>query len=119
MSKRLVFQTGIGICLVGVAYWLTSYVLSPFPGITPDNCNRIRPGMTIQAVEYILGASATKSYSYLDDSGKVAGSTAYWYGGRWTGAYIVQIEFGPDGTVNSVSLSLYGIGPAPKRGDRW
>ena len=53
MSKR-VFFCGVALVLVAVAFLLTDQLLWE-PGVTAANVRQLRPGMTMQEVEGILG----------------------------------------------------------------
>jgi hypothetical protein len=53
MSRR-VFLLGLGIVLVAVAFVLTDALLWQ-AGVTEANVNRIRPGMSLEQAESILG----------------------------------------------------------------
>src|SRR5262245_30071713 len=53
--SRQVFLSGVGICVIALAFLLTCHLLPPEPGITEANCRRSRTEMTLQQVEAILG----------------------------------------------------------------
>ena len=65
MSRRI-YLLGVGLALVALALAFTDWALSFQPGVTEANARRIRPGMTQEAVESLLGG---KPY----------------HGGRWVG----------------------------------
>jgi hypothetical protein len=52
---RWVFMLGIGLVVVAVAFVVTDELLSAQPGVTERNVRRIRPGMTLEEVEALLG----------------------------------------------------------------
>jgi hypothetical protein len=54
MSRR-VYLLGVGLALVALALVITEAALGPPPGVTQPNVHRIRPGMTMQEVEALLG----------------------------------------------------------------
>jgi hypothetical protein len=117
MSKGLVVQGLIGAVLTLLTFGLTHWLLSPFPGISEANCDRIRPGMTLQQVEAILGGPPTYRYSFIvDDRGKMEFVMLWYSGGRRevheTGERIAEVGFTPGGRVTSVRLEICGIGPA-------
>jgi hypothetical protein len=55
---RHVFLSGIALYLLTLAFLLTEH-LTFTPGVTERNCRRIRPGMSLEEVERILGRSAS------------------------------------------------------------
>jgi hypothetical protein len=57
MSKRT-FLLGACVAVLGLAFAFTNLALSTLPGVTWANCGRIRPGMTLQDVEELLGGQA-------------------------------------------------------------
>jgi hypothetical protein len=61
--SRLVFRLGVGIALVALAFVVTDHVLTPpfTPGATEANVKRLRPGMTPEEVDAILGVPAAAS----------------------------------------------------------
>jgi hypothetical protein len=100
MKKRLAVQGLIGVVVILVAFWLTNWLLSPFPGVSESNCDRIRPGMSLTQVQDILGGPPTEKYSYVDDQG-IEDRYRVWRSGE----YIVTVQFWPDLRVRSVRLS--------------
>src|SRR5436305_652452 len=79
MNKRLAMQTMIGIVLVLLAYWLTHWLLSPFPGVTQENGARIHPGMTLKQVETILGPIRKEDLLWwVDEQGRPDGGQGFW-----------------------------------------
>jgi hypothetical protein len=59
---RLVYLTGLALLLLCGAFLLTDRLLH-LPGITEANVKRIRRGMTLTAVERLLGGPATPERS--------------------------------------------------------
>ena len=57
MSRR-VYLLGAGLALVALALAVTDWALSLRPGVTEANAKRIRPGMTVQQVEGLMGGPA-------------------------------------------------------------
>src|SRR5262245_2106599 len=57
MSRR-VYLLGVGVVLVALALVVTDQVISAQPGVTERNVRRIRPGMTPEEVEALLGGPA-------------------------------------------------------------
>jgi hypothetical protein len=53
--SRKVYSLGAGLALVALGLAFTGWVLSLQPGVTEANVRRIRPGMTQQPVENLLG----------------------------------------------------------------
>ena len=53
MSRR-VYLLGLGLALVALAFVVTDALLWE-PGVTEANVKRIRPGMTLEQVERLLG----------------------------------------------------------------
>jgi hypothetical protein len=62
---RGVYLLGVGLALVALALALTDWALCPRPGVTAENVQRIRLGMTVHQVELLLGRPA--------DSGRIVG----------------------------------------------
>src|SRR5262245_4174386 len=58
MSKQ-VYLLGVGVALVALAFAVTHQLLTPPPGVTEANVTRLRPGMTLNQVEAILGDRPT------------------------------------------------------------
>src|SRR5262245_43866406 len=54
MSRR-VYLLGVGLALVALLLAVTDGALGPSPGVTEANFRRIRPGMTFDEVDAILG----------------------------------------------------------------
>src|SRR5262245_5710010 len=79
MRKRLAVYATIAFAVVIPGFWLTHWLLSPFPGVTRENCARLRPGMTVQQVEAILGGPAGDRLWWVDEQGKLDGGDGHWY----------------------------------------
>src|SRR5437868_2415316 len=60
VMPRWVFLLGVGLLLVAGAFVVTDAALAPTPGVTGENCDRIRKGMTLANVEAILGGPASQ-----------------------------------------------------------
>jgi hypothetical protein len=54
MSKQ-VYRLGIAVALVSLGFVVTNQLLTPPPGVTEVNVKRLRPGMTLDQIEAILG----------------------------------------------------------------
>ncbi len=54
MNKHT-FLSGVALVLVALAFLLTDWLLTPPPGVTEANVKRLRPGMTVEQIEAILG----------------------------------------------------------------
>jgi hypothetical protein len=52
---RFIYLLGLGLALIGLALAVTDWVIGTAPGVTEANVRRIRPGMTLEQVEAILG----------------------------------------------------------------
>jgi hypothetical protein len=90
---RLVYAAGFGLLLVAGAFLLTDWLLTPPPGATEANSNRIRPGMTLRRVERVLGGPPLE--------GGARGSQLGW----WVGdAGLVAVEFDAAGRVTSAGF---------------
>jgi hypothetical protein len=61
MSRR-VYLLGVGLALVALALAVTDWALSLRYGVTEANYRRIRPGMTLEQVEAILGPPGGTGY---------------------------------------------------------
>jgi hypothetical protein len=81
--SRGVYLLGVGIVLVAGAFLLTDRLLWR-PGVTEANVRRIRPGMTVQQVEGLLGGPARYPVSQNDGWDR-----------SWAGLW-----FGPDGVAD-------------------
>src|SRR5947209_5536895 len=65
MSKR-VFLCGLALAVVALAFLLTDHLLEQLcwePGVTAASVRRIRPGMTVQEVEAMLGGPDSSSWA--------------------------------------------------------
>jgi hypothetical protein len=88
---RSIYLLGLGLVLIGLALAVTDWVKGPAPGITEANVRRIRPGMTLEEVEAILGREC------------------YWAasaGGTITNWFIDYEWFGVDGVASVRFVSL-------------
>jgi hypothetical protein len=52
---RRVHLLGVGLALVALGLVFTDWMLTPPPGVTAANVERIWPGMTVEAVAVIFG----------------------------------------------------------------
>jgi hypothetical protein len=100
MSRR-VYLLGVGLALVALALALTDWALTPGTGPTEANARRIRPGMTLEEVEALLGGPAGLEYPLVEWSGR---TPKRWqverWGREWTGtAGRVVVSFGRDDRV--------------------
>jgi hypothetical protein len=83
MTKRLVLHGLIGATAVLLAFWVTHWLLSPFPGVSKENFARIRPGMSLKEVEAILGPlSKDHQLWWVDEQGRPDGGQGFWFD-RW------------------------------------
>jgi hypothetical protein len=90
--SRGVFLLGVGIVLLAGAFLLTDRLLFT-PGVTEANVRRIRPGMSVQQVEGLLGGPA-KSTRRNGCSGR--GPLPWW--GCWVGSEgFATVHFDPHG----------------------
>src|SRR5215468_9888483 len=55
---RRVYLLGLGLALVGLALAFTDWAMSLRPGVTEANVKRVRPGITPEEVEALLGGPA-------------------------------------------------------------
>ena len=55
---RLIYLLGVCVAVVALALAVTDWALSLRPGVTQANVRRIRPGMTPEEVESLLGGPA-------------------------------------------------------------
>src|SRR5262249_36879003 len=53
--SRQVYLLGAGLALVALSLAFTDWALTLRPGVTKANVKRVRPGMTVEEVEAILG----------------------------------------------------------------
>src|SRR4051794_40501829 len=53
--SRGVYQLGVGMALVALAFVVTDWALSLRPGVTEANVKRVRPGMRLEEVRRLLG----------------------------------------------------------------
>jgi hypothetical protein len=58
MRLRRGVSVAIALCLLVLGWGLTTRLLKPPPGVTLENCQRVRAGMMLQDVEAILGPAA-------------------------------------------------------------
>jgi hypothetical protein len=97
MSKRRVLL-GAGLLallgLAGLVAWLTPH---PGAGITQENTERIRPGMSEAEVEAVLGCPAGnysgKDVDVLQEKGELA---AGWSGNAWDGPVAYRLWVGDE-----------------------
>jgi hypothetical protein len=91
MSRR-VYLLGVGLALVALALAFTDWALSLRPGVTESNVRRIRPGMTLEQVESILGSHPSER---IDRWRGGTPDACAWYG---AGGYVI-VDFRKDGGV--------------------
>jgi hypothetical protein len=53
--SRQVYLLGVALVLLALGFLITEAALGSRPGVTEANVKRIRPGMTLGAVEVLLG----------------------------------------------------------------
>ncbi len=93
--RRPVYLLGVAIALVAGAFALTDALLTPPPGVTEANARHIRPGMTWEEVEKVLGGPGEPVFEF----GNGLGTGLY----TWRGAdgevfvwfHRIQIALGP------------------------
>jgi hypothetical protein len=71
--KRVV-SFGITACVLLLAFGLTKRLLGPAPGITQENSQRVRAGMTYQEVEAIFGGPPQKATDVFPPRGMFRGN---------------------------------------------
>jgi hypothetical protein len=93
---RLVYLSGVGLLLVGLAFVVTDRLLAPppTPGITEANVRRLRPGMTPDEIEAVLGPRPV-----LYVSGAFNGATSQ----RWSGRDLFGRPLGGFGAAEEFS----------------
>jgi hypothetical protein len=72
---KLVFMTGVALCVVTIAFLLTDRLLFP-PCV--ENAQRVRLGMTQQEVEAVLGRAADHTLGLWDIRLRHIGSWQVW-----------------------------------------
>jgi hypothetical protein len=55
MWKRVFLGLALTLCLAAAGLWLTAWLTTPTPGVTPENFQRLRWGMGKSAVERLMG----------------------------------------------------------------
>jgi hypothetical protein len=85
MTRR-VYLLGIGLALVSLALIITEAAVTPRAGITPENFQRIRKGMTLAEVRRILGSPTGGPHL-----GRGRGTSYWWEEGN----HRVIASFGP------------------------
>lgn len=77
---RLVYGVGVGVAVVAAALAFTDLALRLQPGATAANVRLLRPGMTLQEVEAVLGGGGVCDWAVGSCSGHNRASY------RWSGA---------------------------------
>ncbi len=81
MTKRLgmqVLMAGAGVAICWAV--LSRTVFGPHPGVLPENCERILPGMSVEQVEEIIGGPPRKLIWSADEYGRTVSGVGVWYG---------------------------------------
>jgi hypothetical protein len=94
MSGR-VYLLGVGVALVALALAVTDWALSLQPGVTEANGRRIRPGMTLQEGEVILGGRGHVLLGTPDEEG--SGQIIVWSGADGYVIIVTEYPFGENG----------------------
>ena len=87
---RGVYLLGVGLALVALALAFTDWALSLRYGVTEENFQRIREGMTLQEVESILGRAGDQ----------LPGWAYVWEGANWR----ILVGVGAEGRVTGKAL---------------
>jgi hypothetical protein len=87
----LTYFTGLALLLLAGAFLLTDHLLTPPPGVTEVNAQRIKAGMSRAWAERILGGPPA-----LEVPVNRYRSHGYWY----DGAGLVGVEFDAEGQAN-------------------
>jgi hypothetical protein len=107
MSGR-VYLLGVGVALVALAFLLTDALVWE-PGVTEANVRRIRPGMSLDQVEAILGEKGIAVD--LRDNPPGRPPSVPWLWSARTGAAWVRV--GAGGRVESASWMSCRPEPSP------
>jgi hypothetical protein len=99
---RLTYFTGLALLLVAGAFLLTDGLLTPAPGVTEENVQRIEPGMRRGWVERVLGGPATEEAHFAN------GGFGLWD----AGAGLVVVDFD---TAGRVTASAFAAGAQARR----
>src|SRR5262249_29060712 len=96
MSRRALLWLA-GLALVALALLLTDRLLWQ-PGLTEDHVRRLRPAMTLEQVEALLGGPATDTFEMPADY------PAYRWQREWReGGEVVVVQFFADGRVRATA----------------
>ena len=109
---RGVFLLGLGLLLVAGAFVVTDALTTPAPGVTEENCDRIRKGMTLANVRAILGGPASQVVDLpgAPFSGQEPPPEATRWLRIWTGEGVaVQVNFSAREVVTSAWWSGPGV----------
>jgi hypothetical protein len=108
---RWVFLLGSGMLLVAVAFVATTTALGPRPGVTEANARRIRPGMTPEEVEAILGGSHRIEMPWRSDDAEVRGQARLW----WVDGTKVWVFFNRNGQAEETEYRETASTAPPSR----
>jgi hypothetical protein len=103
MSTRWLLRVGVGLFLVLLALLLTNWVMSGAPGEMETKARLVRPGMTFNTAEKILGQPSP-------GGGVESGEATLVYAGE-DGRVVVCV--GHHGLVTHVEFSREGAQPHP------
>lgn len=93
--NRFVFVLGGAIASLAIAFCITDELTSRIPGVTERNFRRIKKGMPLREVEWVLGARAEQRILYHDVRGLSSEELHIWQRprlGNSTMCVVVKID---------------------------
>src|SRR5262245_27155904 len=100
--RKLLLLLGIAGFGLAAGYFVLDYALSPTPGVTRENYDRLRVGMSMQRVQAIMGRPADDQHR--SDGGKGPVDVYQW----WGEGLAVNLIFDEDGTACDGTLVAGG-----------